>query len=447
MNLSFIILLFLFEALLSTIFLIVMFEDVESIFRLLGLPGENRSPIFRQVIAQLLGFSKEDENNKYSVLRVLGFSMGGLLLALQALIANRRAKAMQDTAKTQVEANKHTEQGQRQERLKNAIEHLGNDSASIRLGGTYELFHLAGDTKEWRQTVLDIFCAHIRTKTGEKSYQQEYPRKPSVEIQSMLNLLFREDHDVFGKLHVDLKESWLKGVDLGEAFLSRAILTGVHLQEADLWGARLQGADLQKAWLQGANLQEARLQGADLQEARLQGADLQKAQLQGANLQEAQLQGANLREAQLQGAILPGAQLQGAVLQNAQLQGVRPDYVQEAASESTPSPRGLFEDRMNSGICAATDLSDVIFGGGLKQGDMDELLKDLSSEKAEELRKKLQPHIDQRTDCQPPAESGAVCGTYTKRQAKQWVAEYEEAESQAGFWRGMGYIRARLRRS
>ena len=69
---------------------------------------------------QYLGISKKDE-----ALKFLGISMGGVLLALQASIANRRAKAREDTAKAQVEANKNTEQGQRQERLKNAIEHLG----------------------------------------------------------------------------------------------------------------------------------------------------------------------------------------------------------------------------------------------------------------------------------------------------------------------------------
>ena len=100
--------------------------------------------------------------------------MGGVLLALQAVIANKRSVAMEkaanaqaDAAKQQAKANQNTEQGQRQERLKNAIEHLDSSSDSLRLGGIYELFHLAEDTIEWRQTVLDILCAHIRRTTRE----------------------------------------------------------------------------------------------------------------------------------------------------------------------------------------------------------------------------------------------------------------------------------------
>ena len=105
--------------------------------------------------------------------------MGGVLVALQALMSYKRAKAMEQTAEAQADAAKaqadavsKTEQGQRQDRLKNAIEHLGHESDSVRLGGAYELFHLAEDTEDLRQTVLDILCAHIRRTTGESKYSE-----------------------------------------------------------------------------------------------------------------------------------------------------------------------------------------------------------------------------------------------------------------------------------
>lgn len=71
--------------------------------------------------------------------------MGGVLLALQAVIANKRAVAMEtaanaqaDAAKQQAKANQNTEQGQRQERLKTAVEHLDSSSVSLRLGDQLE---------------------------------------------------------------------------------------------------------------------------------------------------------------------------------------------------------------------------------------------------------------------------------------------------------------------
>ena len=182
-------------------------------------------------ISELLGLSE-----KFETLKFLGISMGGVLIALQALMSYKRAKALEDTAnaqaratKEQANANRHTERGQRQERLKNAIEHLGHTSDSVRLGGAYELFHLARDTEDLRQTVLDILCAHIRRTTGESEYRKAHESKPSEEVQSLLTLLFVQEREVFKGLRINLQESWLNGTDLREGCLWEAILTGVHL--------------------------------------------------------------------------------------------------------------------------------------------------------------------------------------------------------------------------
>ena len=184
-------------------------------------------------IGGFLGLSEKNETLKF-----LGFGMGGVLLVIQAGISYRRAQAMEDAANAQADAaraqagatveqakaNQNTEKGLRQERLKNAIEHLGHGSDSVRLGGAYELFHLAEETKELRRTVFDILCAHIRRTTGEAEYREAYKSKPSEEIQSLLTLLFVQEHEVFKGLHINLQGSWLKG--------------------AYLWGARLYGASL-----------------------------------------------------------------------------------------------------------------------------------------------------------------------------------------------------------
>ena len=150
-------------------------------------------------VGQLFGLS-----DKQAILTFLGIIMGGILLTLQAVIANKRAVALEKTAnaqanatKQQAKANQNTEQGQRQERLKNAIEHLGHQEVSVRLGGAYELYHLAEDTEHLRQTVLDILSAHIRQTTSQSKYREVYKSKPSEEIQSLLNLLFVQNHEVF----------------------------------------------------------------------------------------------------------------------------------------------------------------------------------------------------------------------------------------------------------
>ena len=345
-------------------------------------------------------------NVKNATLKFLGIGMGGVLVALQALMSYKRAKALEDTANAQAEAakaqaiaNQNTEQGQRQERLKNAIEHLGHGKNSVRLGGAYELFHLAEETKEWRQTILDILCAHIRQTTGKSKYRAEHKSKPSEEIQSLLTLLFVRDPEVFKGLRSNLQGSYLAGADL-----PKARLTNTDLTRASLQGIFLREAHLREAVLWGSYLQCAVLQGACLQ-----GANLGRTHLQGVNLSEAQMQRSHLLNACLQGANLKGANLQGAACRN----------------WSVPKS---FEERIRGGICQKSSLGEAIFSGGLK--DLDSLVKGLSDKKAEELREKMKPHIGKLESHELPENSRAITGAYGKEEAEQWIAEYNEAMSE-----------------
>ena len=399
-----------------------------------------------EYIAQLLGLSGSN-GFKNEILTFLGLSMGGALLAIQALIANTRAEAMEKAALQQAKANENTEKGQRQERLKNAIEHLGHDSVSIRLGGAYELFHLAKDKEELGQTVLDILCAHIRQTTSDKKYQEDHKLKPSEEIQSLLTLLFVQEHDVFKGLHINLQESWLNGADLKRANLERAVLSRAYLQWANCYEANLQGSDLEFAYLQNAQfvkarMQEARLLFANLQGAHLltqmQGAVLQSARLQGAFLGSAYLQGSDLSWANLQGAELSEAHIEGANLRNANLEGafIGNTHLQAADLDGTNLRGATCLDRQNltefvehirNSTGELSDLSGVVFAGGLTQKSLATLSVGLSDNAATKLRTKLVPHIGKSVNHQLPENSGAITGSYTKEEAEQWITEYNEA--------------------
>ena len=408
------------------VFVVVMcFEDPKRIFKLFGVSGS--------------------ENPKYEVLKFLGITMGGLLVALQALMSYKRAKAMEDTAKTQAEAanaqarateeqaraNEYTEQGLRQERLKNAIEHLGHDSGSVRLGGAYELFHLAEDTEELRQTALDMLCLHIRQTTGESEYREMHELKPSEEVQSLLTLLFVQELEVFKGLQINLQGSYLNGANLRNARLVKAVLSGAYLQGADLYWAHLQRANLGRVYLQGADLGWSHLQGADLSESHLQGANLGWSRSQGADLRRSHLQGANLGWSHLQGTDLSGSHLQGANLRRSRLQGadLSGSHLQGAGSAGFVLFQG-FVDSIRDQIGKESDLSDMLFEGGLRWEDVYSLIEDLSDEKANELREKLEPHIDKPMSYGLPEDSGAIIGTYTEEEAEEWIAEYEKAMSE-----------------
>ena len=85
---------------------------------------------------------------------------------------------------------------------------------------------------------------------------------------------------------------------------------------------------------------------------------------------------------------------------------------------------------MRQSIGQESDLSWVIFSGGLSEDDVDSLVKSLDEEEAIELREKLTPHIGQPKSYQLPKDSDAITGSYTKEEAEQWIAEYKKAMSE-----------------
>ena len=299
-----------------------------------------------QFIGALLGLSE-----KNSSLRFLGLSMGGILIALQALMSYKRAKAMEDAAKAQAKAtseqakaNLHTEEGLRQERLKNAIEHFEHVSDTVRLGGAYELFNLAQENEDFQKPVFDILCAHIRRTTGEKTYQKLHESKPSPEIQSLLTLLFVEQHDAFKGLRPNLRGSFLNGANLISARLGNASLIGAFLQRVFLYRAFLQGANFMNA-----NLIEA---------------GLSSALMRGTVLIETSLQGANFVDTCLQGAILENTNLQGAQLKGTRLQGVTTVNFEKAKLGFTFE----FPNHIRESIGKKSDLSGIVLGSGIEPG-------------------------------------------------------------------------------
>ena len=363
------------------------------------------------------------EGPKFESLKFLGIGMGGVLVALQALMSYKRAKAMEDTANAQANAVLKTEQGQRQERMKNAIEHLGHESDSVRLGGASELFHLAKDAwyeednGEMRQTVLDILCAHIRQTTGSAGYRQRHVLKPSEEVQSLLTLLFVRDHRVFDGHYINLQGCWLNGAELATAHLYGVDFSHTYLRGASFHGANLHYAYLFGAHLEGAYLVRAQMDGVVLYRARLQGANLGRAQMRGADLFEAQLHGVNLASVPMQGSILGGAQLQGAYLAGTELHGV----------QCGEDISGSFAGRIGQSIGLQSDLSWIFFSGGLKQDDLNCMSSRLKEESAKAFQEKLTPHISKPVSHELPEDSGAIIGSYTEAEAGEWIAEYNEA--------------------
>ena len=266
---------------------------------------------------------KESKNPKKEVLEFLGLGISGVIALFGLVALNRRASA-------QVEQNKITETGHFQERLKAAVDHLSNKSASGRIASFYEFLYLAKDRKEYYgQSILDILCAHLRQITDYKDIPDN-EIKHSEEVNTLFDILFRREiGEIFDGLKFDLQRVNLTGFpfsttripkgefDFSDAKLNKIFWMSPNLRKAKLNYTKLQGAYLHYADLQGAALCHADLQGAELYLAKLQNAKLLFAKLQRANLISANLRGADLQDADFQDADLREADLQGASLHRA----------------------------------------------------------------------------------------------------------------------------------
>ena len=398
-------------------------------------------------IASFLG---EEVSEKNAVLSFIGVAMGGTLLAINAVASHRRAKAMEWAAKAQADgmkaqaaANQQTERGRQQERFKNAIEHLGHESAAVRLGGRYDLFNLAKETAELRQTVLDIFCTHIRQATSEDDYREQHRTRPSLEIQDLLVLIFVREPDVFEGLRVDLEDSWLQGADLRKARLWNANLRSARLYKALLCDARLERATLVQADLRGAllcgaslreaNLRDARMEACNLHGAKLQGAVLCTAILTAAWLKDAVLQGADLSVASMFGAIQWDAHMQASALSQTYLMGTTFDGARLQGVRSTGWPESsTFEDRVRGSIGAESDPSGI-YSGGLTRSRVNQVVEDIAAidgDKADGLRAQLREYIDKPLAMGLPANNKGVTGSYTAEEAEKWIKEHTSAMSE-----------------
>ena len=238
--------------------------------------------VFAAVLAVFLcWFQHNPEMAKFAA-----YLIGGGLLLWQVRASSKRATAAEDTATAMQKTVDLTEKGNIAERFKNAIEHLGHTSPSIRLGGIYALHHIALDEDDYRERVFQILCAHIRETTTQKGYkpQERFNPEtgvnaihPSIEIQSILDLLFRKhsDRKIYKKFPTNLEHANLIGATLIYANLQNALLFSIKLEGADLISANLQGAVLDSSNVKGVGFWDANLSGAYFEDAKLQGADLE----------------------------------------------------------------------------------------------------------------------------------------------------------------------------
>ena len=357
-------------------------------------------------------------DDKKEVMQWLGWVIVFVASMFGLWTANRRAKAMEGAAQAQAQAVKATESGNLQQRFKDAIEHLGSASESVRIGGAHTLFHMALEAETLRDSIADILCAHIRTKTQSLEYQKNHLEGPSIEIQSLMNLLFAEStHGSAQSREEQVRKFW-RGLqaDLSEGCFNGIILNNAQFRDAYLLDAQFLGAYLGYAQFHSSNLSLAQFQMANLPHACFRGA----------KLVDTKFWDADLRKAQFQSAYLNGAHFQEVCFEDVQFQGGFCDDKELVMRD--------FEKQINSRKGEKAELYAVVFAGGVNSAEMVKLVKKLThlktiekrgDEAVNEFEEKMRQHDGPAEHTVPEALRNNV-GAYTEEDARRWIAEYEK---------------------
>ncbi|WP_330270413.1 pentapeptide repeat-containing protein [Lentzea sp. NBC_00516] len=271
----------------------------------------------------------------------------GIFLTTRQLRVNREQLAanwaQQDltrqTSFAGLEASRKAQQG---ETLTRAVDQLGSDSVTTRLGGVASLDLLATEDPRLRDLTMEILSAFIasssradsskwlpkgsaddaveRVAHGEATgWWGEPVRAPSVEVQLALTVLGRlreglesnleELLDVQHRSLLNLDSANLAGARLAIGNFDGATFRRADLSEANLSGGRFEGAVFFLANcsranfcgdFSGAHFSQALMVGTDFHGADLFMADFEGAFLCGARFAKADLRGANFADAILQ---------------------------------------------------------------------------------------------------------------------------------------------------
>ena len=298
------------------------------------------------------------------------------------------------------------------DRFNAAAELLGNSETSARTAGIYSLYQLAVEPKgeKYRVQAAQILCSHIRSKTQERIYQKQHRERPSNEIQTTINILFKDINGVKGIYRQYFSQS--------EDF-PRADLSHAYLQGAGFYKAHCQRANLSHAYLYGANFEQAQCQGTYFYKAKFQGANFEHVQCQGANFEHAHCQGTNFKQVQCQGANFEQAQCQGALFHDTEFQGA---YT-EVDNSSTP-----VSERLKKRIGKDTELKTLQFEGPLDKktiASIEKVKQDISAEWYEKMKSIIKKHENKEPSYTIP--EGIITGVLKDSDELQAIIKQLEA--------------------
>jgi len=238
-------------------------------------------------------------------------------------------------------------------RFSSAIELLGSQSESTRIGGAYSLYFLANEYDEYLNPICEILCAHIRynlLKNIDEHIEFDYSRKKiSQEIQAFVDLLFlREDQNkevIFDVCKKNLRDVVIDGINLSHTTLSNVDFSESFLTHDNFKDAKLNNVN----FLSRQHLKSSSFLDVDFENAELCDVNFGGTLLYGGKFINAKFSNVNFSDATLQGIeIVPEEKVN---FENATLSNVRFERAK------------LIGNKFTNAILINVDFTDAILEG------------------------------------------------------------------------------------
>jgi hypothetical protein len=223
--------------------------------------------------------AKERAKVGIELIRLMATIIGGVAIFWNIILSRRQLATSQEQNIT--------------DRFSKAVEQLGHEKASVRIGGIYALARIAHDSSKDHWMIMEVLTAFVRDRRGLGGAGfSTQPKRFDKDVQSAASVIGRrntsQDPDD-AVLYMSYND--LRGVVFSETDYRYARFHGSDLREANFNRCKLQSTTFWKSNLGESRFRDADLSDADLVEADLRGADFQNCILQGADIQKANLEG------------------------------------------------------------------------------------------------------------------------------------------------------------
>jgi Pentapeptide repeats (8 copies) len=207
-----------------------------------------------------------------------------------------------------------TQDKQITERFTKAVEQLGHENVTVRIGGIFALGRIARESKTDHWPIMEILTAYLRNRSSETKRAANSPTGSDAASCAHCPCYELNAHQMIPETNADFAA-------IVEVLRCRKASYESSDQRLNLERVNLEGVNFSGADLRGARLFGASLQGARFYRAHLEGADFSGAILRGTDFTEAYLDGVNLIGTDLHRAVLVGTDLERAMMYSANLLG------------------------------------------------------------------------------------------------------------------------------